>query len=257
MKNRGKVPEHSFRDSWRRYWHVVHRIDSSVRSPEDIFLDRLLDRIPGRRWLDAGCGRQSYPDWRRAEFETVESRFIGCDLDASALQERATPGRICQATLEALPFADASFDVVMSNMVFEHLDEPKAVVAELLRVTVPGGRVLIHTVNALHYQAWAARWTPHWFHEWVVSRVEGRAAKDVYPVRYRANTSRRLRRLFESCEGRVVFWGEIRDIPLHLPYKGLFWIGIAFGFAERLLARIPGVGQMLRANLIIEIERPA
>lgn len=256
MEHRGKVPQRTFRDSWARYWRIVHRIDSSVRSPEDQFLDRVLDRIEGGRWFDAGCGRQSYPDWRKTDFERAETRFIGCDLDRAALRESVAPGRVCAATLEQLPFADASFDVVTSNMVFEHLDEPELVVAEFLRVTAPGGRIVIHTVNVLHYQAWAARCTPHWVHEWVVSRIEGRAAKDVYPVRYRANTSGRLRRLFESRGGRVVFDGEIRDIPLHLPYRGLFWVGIGLGFLERLLAGIPGLGRMLRANLIMEIERP-
>ena len=258
MEERGKIPERTFRDSWQKYWRFLHGIDSSIRSPEDLYLDTVLERIQGGRWLDAGCGRQSYPDWRKIDFSTKqkETSFIGCDIDFSALRESVAPGRVCQATLEALPFADQSFDVVTSNMVFEHLDEPEVVVAEFLRVTVPGGRILIHTVNALHYQAWAARLTPHWVHEWVVSRMEGRAAKDVYPVRYRANTLGRLRSLTESCGGRVVVARAVPDIPIHLPYPVLFWVGIAFGLLERLLARIPRAGYLFRANLILEIERP-
>ncbi len=254
--SRGKVAERSLRGEWERYWRVVHRVDPKARSPQDLFLDRVLERIPGRRWLDAGCGRESFPHWRREELARVETRFLGCDLDLEALHESVAPGRVCQATLEALPFADASFDVVTSNMVFEHLDRPEAVVTELLRVTAPGGRILVHTVNALHYQAWAARLTPHRVHERVVSRLEGRAAKDVYPVRYRANTDRSLRRLFESCGGRVVSGGPVPDVPLHLPYPGLFWIGIGLGLLERVLARLPGLGALLRANLILEVERP-
>lgn len=57
---------------------------------------------------------------------------------------------------------------------------------ELIRVTAPGGRIVIRTVNAPYYSAWIAHLTPQWFHEWIVARVEGRAAKDVYPTQYRA-----------------------------------------------------------------------
>ena len=54
----------------------------------------------------------------------------------------------------------------------------------------------------------------------------------------------------------MVFDGVIKDIPLHIPYPVLFWLGIGLGFLERLLAGLPGIGQLLRANLIVEIERP-
>jgi len=50
---------------------------------------------------------------------------------------------------EALPFADASFDVVLSDNVIDHATRPLAIVDELVRVLRPGG-LLYFTVNVHH-----------------------------------------------------------------------------------------------------------
>jgi len=44
---------------------------------------------------------------------------------------------------KSLPFADATFDAVISNSIIHHIPEPRAVVAEAIRVTRPGG-ILFH-----------------------------------------------------------------------------------------------------------------
>ena len=181
--------------------------------------------------------------------------LFGCDADLLALTERHDPGPVCGATLEELPFRAGSFDFVSANMVFEHLVKPEATVRELVRVTRPGGRILVHTVNGLHYVSWIARLTPFRFHQWIVERVERRAGKDVYPTQYRANTVSRLRRLFEGGGCRLVHGGLVDGIPLYLPYRGLFSIAIRVGLLERRLGRLPGLRNLLRPNLLMEFER--
>jgi SAM-dependent methyltransferase len=243
--------------SWEHYWRVVHSSDRAIRSPIDVFVDRLAIRARGR-WLDAGCGRRSLPEWRSEELHRVLGggvAFFGCDADLLALKERRDPGAACGATLEQLPFRDAIFDFVSANMVFEHLVEPQTTVRELARVTRPGGRILVHTVNGLHYLSWMARLTPYRFHQWIVERVECRMGKDVYPTRYRANTVGRLRRLFEGSGCRLVDGGLVDGIPLYVPYRGLFNIAIRIGLLERRLARLPGLRAFLRPNLLMEFER--
>lgn len=58
---------------------------------------------------------------------------------------------------EALPFADASFDLVISDNVVDHAEDPARIVSEMVRVLAPGG-LLYFTVNAHHafYTAAAA-----------------------------------------------------------------------------------------------------
>jgi SAM-dependent methyltransferase len=243
--------------SWERYWRFIHASDPAASSPFDVFVDRVASRARGR-WLDAGCGRTSLPEWRRDDLRRVREGgavLFGCDTDLDALTERRDPGPVCAATLDQLPYQNASFDFVSANMVFEHLVKPYAAVRELARVTRPGGRILVHTVNSLHYLAWMARLTPYRFHEWIVERVEGRAGKDVYPTRYRANTVGRLRRLFEDSSCRFVAGGLLEGIPLYLPYRGLFYIAIQAGMLERRLARLPGLRNVLCPNLLVEFER--
>src|SRR6185436_17209486 len=108
------------------------------------------------------------------------------------------------------------------NMVFEHLEHPDVVVAEIARVTKHGGRIVIHTVNAHHYLALLARATPFRFHQWIVGKIEARRDVDVYPTRYRANTEARLNALFAAHGCKKVFGGSISDLPACAPYPGLF-----------------------------------
>jgi len=245
--------------SWKRYWDFVHRVDPGIRSPFDRYADWVVERArTGGRWLDAGCGRHSLPEWRMGDMASIEAAgttIIGCDLDLAALHDRQSDDAVCLSTLDALPYRSESFSLVSSNMVFEHLAHPELSVAELVRVTRPGGRIIVHTVNRRYYTALLARATPHAFHEWIVEKVEGRAAKDVYPTLYRANTVADLAGLFARQGASVVRGGLIDGIPRHIPYKALFWPSIAAGLAELQLGRVPGLSLMLKPNLLMEFQR--
>lgn len=69
------------------------------------------------------------------------------DLPQDAIRE--APG-------EAIPHPDASFDVVYSSNVLEHVRDPRAVLGEALRVLKPGGRLLFVVPN---YGSW---WEGHY-----------------------------------------------------------------------------------------------
>jgi SAM-dependent methyltransferase len=97
------------------------------------------------RLLDVGSADGPSVGWLRA------SQLVSLDLDPRGLEP---PSGICGSVL-ALPFADASFEVVSAFDVVEHCDPESLALAELSRVLQPGGRLLL-SVPA--YQ-WA--WSDH------------------------------------------------------------------------------------------------
>lgn len=163
-------------------------------SPENVFAEKLRKIIlPGERVLDAGCGTGKFFSFDFAK--KAGCRLVGTDARED-INSNSEMDFCVRAKLNALPFADASFDVVNCRLVIEHVDFPDSVLKEFYRVLKPDGRLAILTPNLLHYFGAAAKLTPHWFHVWFNSRVRGFDENDIFPTRYRANTRPRLRRLF-------------------------------------------------------------
>jgi SAM-dependent methyltransferase len=107
--------------------------------------------FPGAVVLDVGCGPGS-DTLTLAELVGPGGIVHGIDHDEAMVEEaerRAAAaglsGRVehRRGDAYALPFGDAAFDAVRSERLFLHLDRPEAATAEMVRVTKPGGRVVI------------------------------------------------------------------------------------------------------------------
>jgi SAM-dependent methyltransferase len=121
-------------------------------------LARILGAIEGKTVLDVGCGTGYLTQWihdRRPDLKLTGTDFIIEEGTA------ARPAAIAfeQGQIEALPFADASFDTVICTHVLEHiLDFPQAlreirrVCAKKLIIVVPQEREYRFTFNPhLHF----------------------------------------------------------------------------------------------------------
>ena len=104
--------------------------------------------VQGRRVLDAGSGT-GFGALMLAE--AGAAHVVGIDNDAPAV-EQASAG--CSHNIEftvgdvaAIPFGDASFDVVTCMEVIEHVEDPERVLDELQRVLKPDGLLLLSTPN--------------------------------------------------------------------------------------------------------------
>ncbi|MBM4275121.1 MAG: class I SAM-dependent methyltransferase [Deltaproteobacteria bacterium] len=85
------------------------------------------------RVLEVGCGR--------GQLQDAAPGYIGCDISRESGRYLTKPF-VC-GVAEALPFADQSFDMVMSFTVLEHLVCPETALTEISRVLKKGGRLLL------------------------------------------------------------------------------------------------------------------
>lgn len=108
-------------------------------------IERAAGRLDGLRVLDAGYGTGQFT----ATLERGAARLAGVDLDPAMLTVAARRVRapLLAADAGELPFRDAAFDVTVAVTVCEFTASPAALVAELARVTRPGGRVVIGALN--------------------------------------------------------------------------------------------------------------
>lgn len=111
--------------------------------------DEAVRHAVGRDALDVGCNT----GYGTIRFAPVAGRVVGVDVSPRAIdaaRQRAPEGRpeFVQTSGFELPFPAASFDLVTSFQVLEHVPDPVKFLRELARVLRPGGTVILATPNA-------------------------------------------------------------------------------------------------------------
>jgi ubiquinone/menaquinone biosynthesis C-methylase UbiE len=123
---------------WIEHWHRYHYAATLAAN---------------KRVLDVACGE----GYGSALLGSIAASVAGVDIAEAAVQHarQAYRGRqnlsFHNASCCELPFADDSFDVVISFETVEHIAEQSAFIAEIDRVLAPGGMLVMSSPNKAEY----------------------------------------------------------------------------------------------------------
>lgn len=184
------------------------------------------------RVLDLGCGAGT-PS-RHVMADPTRYQVVGADLSRAALDAYtlSTQRPAVQLDAQKLPFADASFDVVVSDDVIEHLVDTDEYAKEIKRVLEPGGWLFLSTPNL---GAWFNRLSllmgiQPAFTEVSFEKVFGRPGSDIVG-HLRVFTARSIKEFLVHHGFELV---DVRGVPFDAIPR---WLGPV----DRALARVPSL----------------
>ncbi|MEH6648707.1 MAG: class I SAM-dependent methyltransferase [Motiliproteus sp.] len=133
-------------DPYERWFQTP--IGALVKTAEmELVLNQVLPQV-GEHILDAGCGSGIFT----APLAERGAQITGLDLSLPMLaraKSRLINEMFVAADISSLPFADGTFDKTVSITALEFIEHGKRALTELFRVTRPGGRVVVATLNSL------------------------------------------------------------------------------------------------------------
>jgi SAM-dependent methyltransferase len=213
------------------YWAertAAGRRRREIRAARLLAAAALGDGGAARRVLEVGCG---LGDYSRPLARLSGARLVCLDVTPALVRRLAAAApanvRALAGDVEALPFPDGAFDVVLGNAVLHHLDLGRAI-PEMTRVLRPGGRLCFAEPNLLNPQVLLERSLP-FFGRWLDNSPDETAF-----VRWRLR-----RRLAEHGLEAVT----VRPFDFLYPAT-----------PERLIAAVERLGRVLEATpLVAEI----
>jgi SAM-dependent methyltransferase len=172
------------------------------------------------------------------------------DISAPALQRlQARGANAVQGHVTALPFPDATFDVVCAMDIIEHVVDDDGVLAELARVAKPGAAVLLSA--PLHPASWTAfddfvghyrRYEP----EQLLAKLRAQAFilehSAVYGMQPKSSWLLNLGMWFLTHRHREAMWWYNRTLPLAARF-------------QKPLALVPGMVDTVQVDEVLLVCR--
>jgi SAM-dependent methyltransferase len=182
---------------------------------------------PSSAVLDLGAGRgaevlttSSHFKRNLVNLKGRVARVVGADVDRAVLDNPFLDEAVVIRADGELPFPDSAFDVIFSDWVLEHVEDPGRFTRELKRILKPGGWFCARTPNKLGLISLGANLVPNSLHARLLRVLQpSREAIDVFPTRYRLNTLGAVRRHFPpsqwsncsfSCAPEIMYFARSR-----------------------------------------------
>lgn len=209
------------------------------------------ERLPGGGvLLDAGCG-----PWLGLTRLYVERAglCVGMDVEDLNPEMLSTGARGVMGDLRALPFRPGSIDVVAMRSVVEHLARPEEVFHDLCGILKPGGWIVAIAPSRWYYASLAGRIIPDAMGHRILEFIFGPTVHDNFPVYYRANTPRAVRRVARAAGLDLVEAIVCPHPPDYLKFSPvLFRLGVLY---DRM-AGLTKLGHVLQASFLYLLRKP-
>jgi 2-polyprenyl-3-methyl-5-hydroxy-6-metoxy-1,4-benzoquinol methylase len=140
-------------NEWHQRVYDASPEHADEKAPWYDLVQQYLGPLEGKRVLEVSCGRGGFShllaakgaimfgaDFSEAALRIAQSRTAADGVNGKAV-------RLAQADAHNLPYADESFDVIISCETIEHLLDPLAAVKEMARVCRAGGLLYLTTPN--------------------------------------------------------------------------------------------------------------
>ncbi|MFH5208875.1 class I SAM-dependent methyltransferase [Antrihabitans spumae] len=208
----------------------------SVDMIRDLYAGSVDRDLAGTTVLDVGGG----PGYFAQEFAAAGARYLPVEPDPSEMHAAglAVHGAVRGSGM-ALPFRDSSVDICFSSNVAEHVREPWVMADEMLRVTKPGGLMV------LSYTIWFGPFGGHETGPWHYLGGE-RAARRYVRKQGREPKNRFGTSLFAVGAADGLRWARsvsdadvLAAFPRYHP-RWAWWV-----------LRVPGLRELLVSNLVI------
>lgn len=194
----------------------------------------MIVRLAGERVkgcvLENGCGVGMYVQHLSPFGGTV----IGLEYDFErAAEARADSPHIINAAGESIPLPSATFDLILSHEVLEHVQDDRLAVQEMIRLLQPGGRIFLFVPNRgypfeTHGIYWQGKY--HFGNKLFVNYLP-RALRNKLAPHVRIYSTKDLEKLFAG-------------LPVRFIERT-----IIFGAYDNIIARFGSVGKALRGIL--------
>lgn len=147
---------HGWEASAAAWTRSVDEGDVSRNELLDARMLALCGNVAGLAVLDVGCGEGRFCRMLAARGAQCTGLEPTSGLIATA-REREPAGTYVQASAEAMPLEDSTFDLVVSYLTLCDIEDYRGALTEMVRVVKPGGRLLIanlHPIGSANVGGW-------------------------------------------------------------------------------------------------------
>lgn len=207
-------------------WYENERHQGYHAMIDELESDLLKGFIAGKECLEVGCGTGLI----MKRIEPMAKRAVGIDISPGMLEKARERGLdVIEGCATNLPFEDNSFDVVYSFKVLAHVEDIADALAEMARVTRPGGKLIMEFYNPYSLR-------------FLVKSVAGPQKISL-----------------ETHEGAVYTrWDRPADLNAHLPagVRIVDYAGVRIFTPAALFHRLPLVSTVLRKMEFVGRDSP-